>query len=45
MKVILKQYNLQLELAATNINDATNVNNSMDTTIGEITQSLRSTKW
>ena len=27
-------------ITATNINDATNVNNSMDTTIGEITQSL-----
>ena len=29
-------------IAATDINDATNANNSMDTTIGEITQSLGS---
>ena len=27
-------------IGATNINDATNANTSMDTTIGEITQSL-----
>ena len=40
MQAILKRLSLQLELELRNINDATNANTSMDTTIGEITQSL-----
>ena len=38
--MIPKQFNQQQVSEPTNINDATNANTSMDTTIGEITQSL-----
>ena len=37
-----QQIKSTIGIAATDINDATNANNSMDTTIGEITQSLGS---
>ena len=35
-----QQIKSTIGIAATDINDATNANNSMDTTIGEITDSL-----